>query len=75
MPRSSHPLAAPARMASYRQHMRATGLRPVQIWVPDARAPGFVDICHGQARAVAAHDSGGEEIMRWIEGVADWPKA
>ena len=29
----------PKRMASYRHRMRAAGLRPVQIWVPDSRSP------------------------------------
>jgi hypothetical protein len=62
-------------MASYRQRMRAAGLRPVQIWVPDTRAPGFAAICHAQARAVAANDPGGEDIMRWIEEVYEWPEA
>jgi len=71
----STPVSPPARMASYRQRMRAAGLRPVQIWVPDTRAAGFAEICHAQARAVAAHDPGGEEIMRWIEEVYEWPDA
>ncbi len=76
MPRSTRtPLAPPARMASYRQRMRASGLRPVQIWVPDTRAPAFVETCRAQARAVAAHDPGGDEIMRWIEEVYEWPDA
>jgi hypothetical protein len=60
-------------MASYRQRMRAAGLRPVQIWVPDTRSPGFVEACRRQARAVAAHDPGGDEIMAWIEKVYEWP--
>jgi len=76
MPRSTRtPIAPPARMASYRKRMRAAGLRPVQIWVPDTRAAGFAEICRAQARAVAAHDPGGEEIMRWIEEVYEWPDA
>jgi len=62
-------------MASYRQRMRAAGLRPVQIWVPDTRAPDFVEKCRAQARAVAAHDPGGDEIMDWIEALTDWPEA
>ncbi len=35
------PLSPHKRMASYRQRMRLAGLRPVQIWVPDTRSPGF----------------------------------
>lgn len=70
MPRSTRkPVPPPKRMASYRQRMRAAGLRPVQIWLPDTRAPGFVEACRQQARAVAVHDPAGEEIMRFVAGV------
>ncbi len=76
MPRSTRrPVLPPERMASYRQRMRAAGLRPVQIWVPDTRAPEFVAACHAQARAVAAHDPGGDEILGWIEETYEWPDA
>ena len=34
--------------------MRARGFRPVQIWVPDTRAPNFADEARRQSRAVAA---------------------
>ncbi len=75
MPRSTNnPVPPPQRMASYRQRMRAAGLRPVQIWVPDTRSPDFVEACRRQALAVAAHDPGGDEVMRWIEEVYEWPK-
>lgn len=70
MPRSTRkPVPPLKRMASYRQRMRASGLRPVQIWVPDARAPDFVEACRRQARAVAASDPAGDEIMRFVAGV------
>ena len=68
------PASPSKRMAGYRQRMRAAGLRPVQIWVPDTRAPGFAAKCRRQARAIAASDPAGDEIMRFIDGVRDWPK-
>ncbi len=75
MSRSRRNPAAPSeRMATYRQRMRAAGLRPVQIWVPDTRAPEFVELCRQQARAVAVHDPAGDEIMDWIEKVYQWPE-
>ena len=61
-------------MAYYRQRMRAAGLRPVQIWVPDNRAPGFAEKCRQQARAVAASDPAGDEIMRFVASVYEWPE-
>jgi hypothetical protein len=61
------------RMATYRQRMRAAGLRPVQIWVPDTRSPGFAAKCRQQARAIAAGDPAGDDIVRLVKRVQDWP--
>ena len=41
------------RVGSYRQRLRAQGLRPVQIWVPDVRSAEFAAEAHRQAAAVA----------------------
>ena len=72
--RSRRPASPPTRMANYRARMRAAGLRPLQIWVPDTRAPGFAETCRRQARAIAAADPAGDEIMRFIEAVQEWPE-
>jgi hypothetical protein len=37
-----------------RERLRAQGLRPVQIWVPDVRARSFVAAARKQSKAVAA---------------------
>lgn len=42
------------RVREHRRRLRAQGLRPVQIWVPDVRSPEFKDEAHRQAAAVAA---------------------
>ena len=73
MPRQTK-TTTPQRMASYRQRMRAAGLRPVQIWVPDSRSPDFAEKCHRQARAVAASDPAGDELMRFVASVYQWPE-
>jgi hypothetical protein len=39
---------------AYRERLRAQGLRPVQIWVPDVRSRQFVEQAHLQSAAVAA---------------------
>ncbi len=75
MPRTSKsPIPPPKRMETYRQRMRAAGLRPVQIWVPDTRSPDFIETCRRQARAVAASDPAGDEIMRFVASVYEWPE-
>lgn len=42
------------RVREHRQRLRAQGLRPIQIWVPDVRSPDFVAQAHQQSAAVAA---------------------
>ena len=42
------------RVREHRRRLRAQGLRPVQIWVPDVRSPEFTGEAHRQAAAVAA---------------------
>lgn len=44
------------RVRSYRDRLRAQGLRPVQIWVPDTRSPRFAVEAHRQSAAVAASE-------------------
>lgn len=39
-----------------RAAMRAAGLRPVQIWAPDTRRPGFAAECRRQALLIAESD-------------------
>lgn len=44
------------RVREHRRRLRAQGLRPVQIWVPDVRSPEFTREAHRQAAAVAASE-------------------
>ncbi len=37
----------------HRERLRQQGLRPIQIWVPDVRAPSFRSQAHRQSLAVA----------------------
>lgn len=40
------------RVRRRRNKLRAAGLRPVQIWVPDTQAAGFAEECARQARVI-----------------------
>jgi hypothetical protein len=42
------------KVGEHRARLRAQGLRPIQIWVPDVRAPSFRAEARRQSRAVAA---------------------
>ncbi|SOC51073.1 Protein of unknown function [Ornithinimicrobium cerasi] len=48
--------------------MRARGLRPVQIWVPDVRSERFVQEAHRQARLVARSDQQSDD-QQFVEAV------
>lgn len=41
------------RVRDHRKRLRAQGLRPIQIWVPDVRSPEFAAQAHQQSLAVA----------------------
>ena len=43
-----------ARVRAHRARLRAQGLRPIQIWVPDVRSPEFAAEAHRQSAAVAS---------------------
>ena len=50
------PSSVSERVQKRREALRAAGLRPVQIWVPDTRRPGFAAECRRQAVLVAVAD-------------------
>ena len=55
MSRAPKPKPTPLaqRVRDHRQRLRAQGLRPIQIWVPDVHAPQFAAQAHEQSIAVA----------------------
>jgi Antitoxin MazE-like len=55
---------------SARRRLRAQGLRPIQIWVPDVRAPGFKQQAHRQSLAVATSPRGNQD-QSFINTVSD----
>ena len=54
----------------YRQRMRARGLRPIQIWVPDTRTAAFRTEAHRQSLAVA-RSAQAEEDQGFIDAVSE----
>ena len=40
------------RVRRRRAKLRESGLRPVQLWLPDTRAAGFAEACALQARLI-----------------------
>jgi hypothetical protein len=67
------PAPAPVgeRVRKRRDALRAAGLRPVQIWVPDTRRPGFADECRRQSRLVAEADAKDGELGEFLDAGLD----
>ncbi|MGM0412643.1 MAG: antitoxin MazE family protein [Pseudomonadota bacterium] len=58
------------RVRKHREDLRAQGLRPIQIWVPDTRADAFNGECERQARLVAEADGTDEATARLLDEAA-----
>ena len=59
-----------ARVQKRRESLRKAGLRPIQLWVPDTRAPAFARECRRQS-ALLRQDAQERSVLRWIDAVAD----
>lgn len=59
------------KVRAHRERLRRQGLRPVQIWVPDVRAPGFAAKAHRQSFAVAKSRHAIED-QAFIDDISEW---
>ena len=68
---ASAPKPKPSRVKvrEHRERLRRQGLRPIQIWVPDVRAPAFRSEARRQSLAVAA-SSRAREDQAFIDAVS-----
>jgi len=64
------------RVQRRRDKLRVAGLRPVQIWLPNTKAPGFAEECARQARLVRDAQTSASQVDDeiWSEGsdTAGW---
>lgn len=56
-----------SRVQKHRDALRAAGLRPIQIWVPDTRRPGFAQECRRQSRVVAQADVADQSVQELMD--------
>ena len=57
------------RVSRYRQRLRAEGLRPVQLWVPDVRHPAFGATLKKEMASLNANHE--QEALSFIEAASD----
>lgn len=64
------------RVQRHRDELRAAGLRPVQIWVPDTRRAGFDAECRRQSVRAAHADMADADLLDFLDAalsdVAGW---
>ena len=58
------------KMRQYRERLKASGLRPIQLWVPDVRSQKIIDEVRKQSVLVSS-DSKEPGIMKFVESVMD----
>jgi hypothetical protein len=58
------------KMRQYRDRLKASGLRPIQLWVPDIRSQKIIDEARNQSIRVSS-DSQELHIMDFVESVMD----
>ncbi len=60
------------RVQKHRANLRASGMRPIQIWVPDTRSPSFIQECRRQSLLATASDNNDRDLMVLMdEALAD----
>jgi hypothetical protein len=58
------------RVKRHRAGLRAAGLRPIQIWIPDTRREGFAAECRRQS-LLLRDDPHERETLDWLAAAAD----
>jgi hypothetical protein len=62
--------AVTERVRRHRQQLRAEGLKPIQIWIPDTRSESFRQKCERESLSLVS-DPQEAEILTWIAEVSD----
>jgi hypothetical protein len=57
------------KVRTHREKLRAQGLRPIQIWVPDVRSPEFAAEARRQSLLVSQSPHEAEE-QAWVDAVS-----
>ena len=58
------------KVRTHREKLRAQGLRPIQIWVPDIRSPRFAAEAREQCRRIAASPHAAED-QAFVDAISE----
>ncbi|MCY4616299.1 MAG: antitoxin MazE family protein [Chloroflexi bacterium] len=70
MAAQSQSQASRDRVRAHRRRLRAQGLRPIQIWVPDTRSPEFAAEARRQS-LIVANSPYAEEDQAFVDSISD----
>jgi len=65
------PKSSRDKVRAHRERLRAAGLRPIQIWVPDTRSPEFAREAHRQS-LLAARSRFAKEDQAFVDAISEW---
>jgi surfactin synthase thioesterase subunit len=71
MASASSPRSSREKVREHRERLRAQGLRPIQLWVPDVRSPAFRAEAHRQSLATTT-SSHAHDDQAFIDAVSEW---
>ena len=65
------PLSSREKVRAHRTRLRAQGMRPVTMWVPDMRSPKFA--AEARRQCVLANNSRyAAKDQAWVDSMSDW---
>ena len=67
-PRKAKPMTSREKVRAHRLRLRAQGMRPVTLWVPDMRAPKFAAEAKRQCR-LANNSTYAAQDQAWVDSM------
>ena len=55
------------RVQKHRTSLRASGMRPIQLWVPDTRSLGFANECRRQSMLAVAAEADDKDLANFMD--------
>ena len=69
--RKSKPLTSRDKVRAHRTRLRAQGMRPVTLWVPDMRSTKFAAEARRQC-LLANNSHYAAQDQAWVDSISDW---
>ncbi len=70
MPSTTKRNSVRVKVKTQRERLRTQGLRPIQIWVPDTRAPEFAKEARRQSR-LAARSAHADDDQAFVDSLSE----